>query len=675
MRSDRDPELEELFTDGELRDTAWLLRSVPHPTADPDPAFRAALRRRLMTEAWDLTQPQLPWYRRLLGSRAPRGPILTMPMFAGLAGAVGIVLIAFVAITLSTSHMGTTTTVTANSPLDNAQAVGLKTPIVINFSQQVDPSTVHVEIQPATQAREQWQGSSLKIIPVNDLAPNTQYQVQVTHAKAEPGQSVAPKKVVFSTAPPPPTPTPVATPTPKPNGPAVQPEIVNQRQLVAGGTASSWAADGGKLYVIGNGGQLQTVPVAGGDPQTVQPDGVSVVASGPDGVAYARGGQVVYGQTSLANVQPVALGFRSGKLLVATSRNVIAADHSTLAKLSEDAQAAAFSPDGNRLAYLGASGLHLVDLGSGADKVAGPARSLGHWSPDGRRYAYATDTGVAVTDGSTGSALVDLSGVTGISWSRSDQVLLATGSSLYVVNGDASGLRKLADGSFGQPEWSPSGSIFSFKRSAGVWVGQVAGTRPSPPPQGQDATVNAFMAARKAQQSDQAMGFLDAAGRSAFANGGLKLTYPDGVLARYYILFSQPNREVIRLVLNDGTALDETLTLATEPATDRWLIHGASETAPRPFDKGPEVLSVTVSGNQVRVAFDSDLDAGSATSSVRLKGMSSQASYDAKSRTVTVTLADGLTAGTEYRLVVSSDLEDVNQQHPAATFELPFTAA
>ena len=46
MRSDRDPELEELFTDGELRDTAWLLRSVPHPTADPDPAFRAALRRR-----------------------------------------------------------------------------------------------------------------------------------------------------------------------------------------------------------------------------------------------------------------------------------------------------------------------------------------------------------------------------------------------------------------------------------------------------------------------------------------------------------------------------------------------------------------------------------------------------------------------------------------------------
>jgi len=286
---------------------------------------------------------------------------------------------------------------------------------------------------------------------------------------------------------------------------------------------------------------------------------------------------------------------------------------------------------------------------------------------------------VAVTDGSSTRTVATVSGVSGVSWSPvSGQLLLGGSSALQIVAADGSdGLRKLADGAFTQPAWAPTGSTFSFRRSGTTWVAQLSAERSTPAPQNVDDAVKAFMTARKAQQQDQASGYLDSAGKAAFAN--LKLIYSDSPqLSRYYEIYSQPNQAVVRLVLKqDGaeTALvDETLALVTDQATGRVLVHGVTETAPRPVGKGPEVLTVSAQGNQVKVSFDSDLDPASTAAGVTLKGVPTTSSYDSSSRTVVLTAGSGLSSGTTYHLSVGAALKDLNQR-PAAPFQVDITPA
>jgi hypothetical protein len=81
------------------------------------------------------------------------------------------------------------------------------------------------------------------------------------------------------------------------------------------------------------------------------------------------------------------------------------------------------------------------------------------------------------------------------------------------------------------------------------------------------------------------------------------------------------------------------------------------------------VLTVSVEGNQVRVAFDSDLDPASTAGGVTLKGAPVTSSYDSSSRTVVLTAASGLASGTAYRLTVGPELKDLNQR-PAAPFRV-----
>jgi hypothetical protein len=688
MSFDEDQELDELFREPELRDLAQRLHSVQHHMSEPDPAFRASLRRRLMSEAWDQMRPREPWYRRLLAPAPARGSRRTFPSapaLAGLAGAVGVLLIAFALATMVFSPPGRTTTVTASSPLQDAQAVALKQPIVINFDHPVDPQAVQVQIQPATQAKYEWQGgdgqkSTLKITPVNGLAANTQYQVTVAPSTRAAGPAVAPKRVTFVTTTPPPTPTPKPSASPVPTGTPVPP-VVNSRPLQAAGTPQpSWSGDGSKLYVVGPTGQLLAVPVAGGDAQQIQPDGVTMVAVGPGGPAYVRAGLVIYGQVSVAGTKPVALGFRAGKVVVATGDGVLAADGSRTAAFTETAQAADFSPDGDHVAYLGASGLHVVDLNTQADKPVGPASGLGDWSPDGKRYAYVTNAGVSVTDGSAIRSVATVSGVAGVSWSPvSGQLLLGGASFLQSVPADGSDApRKLADGTFTQPAWAPTGSTFAFRRSGSIWAAQLSADRSTPTAtQSVSDAVNAFMTARKAQQQDQASGYLDSAGKNAFAN--LQLIYSDSPqLSRYYLIYSQPDQAVVRLVLKqagvESSLVDETLSVVTDQATGRVLVHGVTETAARPVGKGPEVLTVSVQGSQVRVAFDSDLDPSSTAGGVSLKGAATTSTYDSGSRTVVLTASSGLSAGTTYRLTVGGAVKDLNQR-TATPFQLDITPA
>lgn len=665
MNPPRDPELEALFDDTELLEAAELLRSVPRHRPDPDPLFRASLRRQLMQEAWERAAPQQPFWRRLL---SPGG-------FAWASATVGVVLIAFVAYTLASNPFGQTATHYWNSPLQDAQAVATVQPIEIDFSQPMDHGSVEqsIQIQPATSVTYQWQGNSLRITPVHNLAPNTQYQVNISaDARTQTGHSIpAQPAVTFVTAPRP-APSPATSPAPSPTSipSPTAPAVSGARQVgPVGRPAPQWAPDASALYIVRPGGALEAAPLAGGQAVQVAPDGVTLVAVGPTGVvAYARGGLVQYGQQKLPSEQPLAIGFRDGRLIVATPKQVVSAGGDPLS-LDEDALGAQFAPNGATLAYIGGSGLHLVDLASGKDTLVGPVTALGAWSPAGDSFAYSTATAVWIA-GLTGQSakLADLAGVTAASWSSSDELLLATAGSLSIVDAKGSGIHELAVGSFAQPAWAPAGSAFSFERSGDVFVAEVAGGKQAPAAPSQDDILAQFMQARTNGDALTAGADLDPAGKDAFSQ--VKLAYPaqngQPRLARYDVVLSQPGRAVVRLVLASGqdqTQVLETLSLVRYGG--RSMIHGVTETQPLKLGPGPNALSIKVTASQVSVAFDADLDP-STVAGVSIKGLQAQTTYDAGTRTVVLSVPGGLTPGGDYQLAVSGSLTDVDHDSAAS---------
>jgi len=681
VSAQRDPELDDLFqADPELRDLSQFLRASPHPAAQVEPTahFRVTLRRRLMREAWEQgSKPALPWHRRLFAPAT----------LAWASAAVGALLIVFTAFQFATAPKGSGITVTVRSPQNASETVSQVTPIELDFSQPMDAASVEraVAIQPATNVQYSWQDQNrrLKITPVNDLAPNTRYQVTVQpSAQTRSGRKLSqPAVVQFITASPAPkpTPTPSTSPSSTPQG------SLSGVHAVApiGSPAPQWSPDGSKLFVVApTSGALQAWPLQGA-PAPIEPDGVTLVEVGPDGnPAYVRNGTVTYDGTTITGVQPVAIGFRRGGLVLATASDVQTGDQRRLVSLNETATAADFSPAGDLLVYRGASGLHLVDLNANRDNLVGRAAALGDWAPDGRHYAFATDTALMLTDGTSTVKLADVPGVTGLSWSRGNQILLTSGAGLQTMSGDGSQLKTVpADGSFAQPVWAPvGGGTFAFRRSSEVWVAKLQGAAvgivtPITPGVSQDDLVNSFMAARRSQLADQAVAFLDTAGKDAFSRLSLVYGDPSTTFARYYVLLSQPGRVTVRLVLTKGTsqtAIDETLLLRQDAAGHLW-IHGASETVRSSFGSGPEIVKAMVVGDRVLVFFDSDLNPGTVQGgSVGIKGVSTQATYDASQKMVTLTANGGLTAGASYDLLVGSGLQDV-QGHAAVQYDLPFT--
>jgi hypothetical protein len=663
-----DPELDAIFPDEpELRETARLLARVPRADPPLNPAFKAALRRRLMQEAWEQSAPAVPWWRRLVAPRA----------MAWAGATVGVLLIAVVVYTLTVSPTPPSSQVIVSSPLQGSHAVAATKPIELTFSQAMNTSSVEdsIQIQPATKVKTyQWTGAStVDIVPENGLAPNTQYHVIVgPKAKTQSGHPVVNQPgVTFVTAPPA-TPRPITTPAPTPRP---TPDGITAPRLIAssGAPSPAWSPDGSILYVVGPGGQLQGFSVASGAaPSTRAPGGVTFVTVGGDAtVAYVRGSQVVDGEVSIPGIQSLALGFQSGRLLGITGQQVQvlagSGQGTAIASLAENATAADFSPDGRRLAYLGASGLHLVDLSTGHDAAVGDASGLGAWSKDGR-YAYPASDGVYVTDGSSaGSKLLSVPGAASVSWSTSSQLLVTTPSELLISNADGTGLRTLAQGAFVHATWSPAGDAsFWFKRQGGVWVASVNPTAGGATSSSE--LVNQFMMARQQGNATLANRLLDAHGKQAFSS--LTLTYGSRVLSRYYTLLSQPGQVVERIILDSGqTVLDETLTIARD-SSGNLLIDDATD-SPVTLTSGPNILNVTVTSTQVRVTFDSDLDP-STVSGVVIAGVPTNATYRSGTRTVILTPEGGLTPGTTYLLTLNGTLKDVNHT-PAAGYQLTFT--
>jgi Bacterial Ig-like domain len=670
---ERDAELDSLFEeDPDLRDVANLLRSVPHERPEPDPVFRANLRRRLIEEAWKMREPSLPWWRRLA---AP-------PRLAWSGALVGILLIALAVTMLSTQHGGSQVIV-VHSNLEGSKSVAVVSPIELQFSQPMDKQATNeaIKVQPSTRVSYEWPSTKVvDIVPAQGaLAPATKYDVTVgASARTTTGQTMgSPRTFTFVTGPPPATPPPSVAPTPPPNN-VGNPVLSTPRRLGPIGNAPAvWSADGSKIYVIDPSGQLIEYQAASGNPTTIAAGGVTLAAVGPGGVAYAQGGKIVYGGQSVTVAgSPLAIGFHGGKLMYVSGSSVTSADHSLQIQLDEQPSAAAFSPDGSRLAYIGSGGLHLVDLNSGKDQAPlSGVSALGAFSSDGAHYAYPTDASVGLTDGGTSqTGHVSGAGVTGLSWSKDDQLLLAEPNGLFMEPAGGGTQAPLAGLVVSQPQWSPAaGRTLSYARSGWIYVAQVISSGQAQQSSSQQDVANSFMTARQKGEQATASSLLDDSGQAAFSSQ--TLVYRGGqTLSRWQVLLDQPGHMVVRLVIDQAsgsaeTAVDEDLTFARD-AQGRILIHGASDGSPRVLGKGPEVVGVQVSGSQVTVTFDSDIDAKTISAvSVQERG-SASTSYDAGKRAVTLTFSRPLGA-TTYHLLISGALRDY-QGRSVTPFSLAF---
>jgi hypothetical protein len=213
----------------------------------------------------------------------------------------------------------------------------------------------------------------------------------------------------------------------------------------------------------------------------------------------------------------------------------------------------------------------------------------------------------------------------------------------------------------------------------------------APPPAGNlddgYRTISGFMDERLRRNAQGASTYLDASGQAAFkASGAPALVVSDEpALSRYFVVFGQPVagtngglRFVVRLVLAKGnvdiTAYDEVLVLQRDPA-GKLLVHQVSAGSRQPVGKGPEVISTQLDRNQVRVAFNADLQPANAPevvvkdSSGRV--LDAMATYSG--RTYTLTLPP-LTPGATYRVSVLPGVKDISGRSIAAEYDLDFVA-
>jgi hypothetical protein len=692
----RDLELDELFDDPELRQTAYFLKAAQTPEPPFDPAFRMTLRRELMQQAWAMNEAKRPWWRTLV---AP-------PAMAWAGAAAAAVVVALAATLFYTGPVTPTTPPSANSPLDNATNVAVVQPIPVAFNQAMDHQSVEqaVTIEPATQVTFAWQGNTLLVQPASgNLAPNTQYVVHVGSgartADARPIEK--PQTISFVTqTPPTPRPSPVPTPAVSPPPPAIV--AGSLATLTAAPTWSAWSPDGSTVFALA-GGQLVAVATASQKTSVLVPDGVKVAALAPDGghVAYVRNGHVATvasdgsGQTDVAAADALAVGWQQSGLVYVTGKDV-STPRTKLASLPEAPTAAWFSPAGARLLYAAAGAIHVLDLHNGQDAAAKASGPPIAWAPDGRRAVWSAGGALLAGDPASGNptTLATLANVSipadaavSVTWSTGDDILIAGGAGIWTVRPDGSSLRRLMDGDYSLVNWAPDARHISFTRGTALWSGQVNGSSPPvqvAPCESANGVLDEFMAARARGDADAAQALLDDNGRKAYADANPPLVWKgEPRLHRYYTVLAQPAgsgcRYVVRLVLSQGKLdvndFDEVLSFQPD-SQGKQRVHDSSATPARQPGKGPEVVLVElVDATHVRVSFDSDLDPAVA-GAVEVRGpggpVKMQGAYS--DRVVTLTLAAPLDPSATYHLVVPArSVRDVGGRPPQVDYTLDFS--
>jgi hypothetical protein len=696
MSMQHDPDLDDVLQDQELRQVADLLREARMTEPPLDDAFRSALRRQLMNQAWGMGGGGTPWWRKVFG---PTGMVWA-------TAAVGVILIGVVVVLTATNQPGPSDQVVFTSPISNQSAVRLQQPIQVTFNQPMNhPLTeAAVQITPATTVAFSWHENTLSVTPsAGDLAPNTQYQVTIgPGARTASGQSLtAPKTITFVTQPPA-APSPSPIPTVKPTQTGV---LTGQHSLASipdGITNVLWSSDSSTVYFVTGKGALESVPAAGGSATILVADGVGSVAINPAGdqLGYIRKGNVdvlALGPGTTTEIVPTAspalVGWGATGVEWVTADGVYTVGPGGQGKVAPlpatgAVTAISFAPDGAHLAYTQDQSLEVLDLGTGKSIIVGlsGAHFLG-WSPDG--------TGVMYT-GAQAVVLADLGGRNTSSlpagepsWSAQDEVLLGSDVNLFVMRPDASGQTKLAEGTFHQPAWAPNGIAFTYFRGGELFTASAPAPAPpaTSPLDAATAAVNNFMKARK-DNPDRANAYLDDNGRKVYASstGGLNLQVTgDPSFSRYYLLTGQitgshPDTAqfVVRIVLAhnnlDVKTFEETLTLVRTQGSQQFLVDQAVAGPVLTLGATAEVVSVDVTSTSVKVTFDSDLKPETATSGVIIldsKGKQIGNAPAYAKRTVTIDGLD-LKAGKSYKLVVLSTVQDVSGNNLAAEYDLTF---
>ena len=691
MSERMDPELEDALRDPELLRIARLLSAAKTPEPPLDDAFKSALRRQLMEEAWKSSDGRNSWWRRLI---APQGMA-----WAGAAALV--VIVASVVVYTATQPGGGFQQVIVQSPQQDAQSVALLQPIQVKFSQPMDHSSTQaaVQITPATTVDFSWQGdTTLNVQPTSgNLAPNTQYEVTIgPTAKTLAGPAIdTPTTFTFVTQPPP-SPAPVHPASPTPGNGLLTGQVQLASNIGSGSTvyAPIWSADSSTVYYVDSTGALDAVAAKGGPVKKLVAGSVSLPAIAPAGdrIAYVRNGSIeiltlATGVTTDLTVTtaPTALGWVKDKLFWGGGDGIFTIGDGGPVKVaaSPDPAAAVVSiaPDGAHAVFQTAHTLLLVQVSNGSSVQLGPTDAIFQgWSPDGSRVMH--DGVVADMNGKTIATLLQGDA----SWSSLNQVLVGGDTQLYVVRPDGSGRTKLADGTYHLPVWAPDSTTFAYVNGNRLLAASVPSLPPAPAAIDQAAAVvTSFMQARLDNNQNLASTYLDDAGKGAYSGGGPTLLQdPNLGFKRFYIVTIQLDpssanaaRVVVRLVFAHGKkenrAVEETLTLRRAEATDPFVIDAATVTSPRELGRGPEVVSVKVTATTVEVTFDSDLLESTIGNVVLVDGQGVPviASATYSDRTVTFSGLQ-LVAGATYRLVVPPTVQDVSKRPVASQYDLEF---
>ncbi|HEV2953715.1 MAG TPA: Ig-like domain-containing protein [Candidatus Dormibacteraeota bacterium] len=709
MNEHWDPEVEEmLFEDPELAQIAGLLQQRQSPEPPLDPAFKSALRREVMELAWNLAEPKMGWWRRLVSP----GGLAWGGATAGLAAVALIVM----------SVLGN-----LNSPptvqlkVGDTQKVAVETPIVLQFGQAMNQASVQkaLTIQPATQVSYEWTtASKLTIRPQGGtLAPNTQYTVQIgSGAETASNQALATTPpLVFITQ------------------PAPQQLAVTNDVLVgnASAVAPVWSADGSTLFYVDDGGQLQTYPKPFG---SAGPTGVTRIAVAPDGVSVAYGSDTSAGfigadgklNSVVQNVPIRAIGWQVGpgssgglataartaatptptgqpatttpattRMVVVDGNAIVAsgwgptfAGTSQLASLPQPATAAWLSPDASHLIYSTSDAvLHLIDLSSAETtqpSIAVTAVSPNGlaWSSDSSEVGYVTPSGISVSDPRGANpvqiaSLSDLSLQAGagidLAWSSDRQLLAADGFTLWALKNGGGPPIKLDSQPFSGLSWAPDNTKFAYLRGSQVRVDSLALLSGGGPLAEGGDVLSRFMAARIGGTADTADQFLDASGKLAYtATTARLLVNSDSRLTRYYVVLaeivdSSTLRYTVRLVLSkngrETSFFDENLLLTRDASSGKFVIDQSQAGPETPLGRGPTVVAFSITHNQILVTFDSDLEPGSIAGATTLTGADGRPidltpTYN--SRILTLKTAVNLIPKASYTLTISAAVKDIN---------------
>jgi hypothetical protein len=402
-----DPELEELFRDQpELVDTARLLRaSRPETTADPH--YRAQLRNHLMAEA-----------ERSLRRRGLFGWLRPSPAHFAWGGAgLGVALIGATVLTLLVGRIQDhQSPITAFSTIAAQHAVSPGQVITVAFNQTMDQRAVvaGLHIEPATQVQTSWQGNNLVITPVHHLAGNTPYTVTIDQPalRAASGATAqAPLQITFGTAPtPPPGP---STPAPPALAPTVLGQVGSSGQLLFG-------PDGSVVSTAGVAPITTPAPTPAANPNGASPS-PSASGSPPESPSGAPANSL--SQPATAVLEYPAPG-------------------ATPVTLAGPATAAAFSPDGSRLAIA-------TSDSQGGSKLV-----------------------LSLADGSKPATLVSVdSAISSLAWAGADRLVYSTSSTISAVvpsTGAVETLAKLPSSSSGVVSLVPGGAYAYVAPGAGA---------------------------------------------------------------------------------------------------------------------------------------------------------------------------------------------------------------